>query len=86
MVEPGSLVITGLYATAARDAETWVCVLLLTQDRQMQIRGLAEDGCIPYAASCREAGLDTAIQKDVWHPLTDAFQVVKDVEWRPCGP
>jgi hypothetical protein len=80
MVEPHSLVITGLYATADRAAETWGCVLLLTQDRQVQIRGLAEDGCIPYAASCREAGLDAAIQKDVWHPLADAMQVVKDVE------
>lgn len=80
MVEPGSLVITGLYAAADRDAETWGCVLLFTQDRQVQIRGLAEDGCIPYAASCREASLDAAIQKDVWHPLTDAFQVVRDVE------
>ena len=80
MVEPHSLVITGLYATADRDAETWGCVLLLTQDRQVQIRGLAEDGCIPYAASCRAAGLETAIQKDVWHPLAEASQVVKDVE------
>jgi hypothetical protein len=47
MVEPHSLVITGLYATTDRDAETWGCVLLLTQDRQVQIQGLAEDGCIP---------------------------------------
>ena len=80
LVEPHSLVITGLYATADRDAETWGCALLLTQDRQVQIRGLAEDGCIPYAASCRAAGLDTAIQKDVWHPLADALQVVMDIE------
>ncbi len=80
LVEPHSLVITGLYATADRDAETWGCALLLTQDRQVQIRGLAEDGCIPYAASCRAAGLDTAIQKDVWHPLADALQVVRDIE------
>jgi hypothetical protein len=80
LVEPHSLVITGLYATADRDAETWGCALLLTQDRQVQIRGLAEDGCIPYAASCRAAGLDTAIQKDVWHPLADALQVVVDLE------
>ena len=80
MVEPHSLVITGLYATADRDAETWGWVLLLTQDRQVHIRGLAEDGCIPYAASCRLAGLDAAIQKDVWHPLHDAQQVVQDVE------
>jgi len=80
LVEPHSLVITGLYAAPDRDAETWGCVLLLTQDRQVQIRGLAEDGCIPYAASCREAGLDAAIQKDVWHPLADMRQVVKDVE------
>lgn len=80
LVEPHSLVITGLYAAPDRDAETWGCVLLLTRDRQVQIRGLAEDGCIPYAASCREASLDAAIQKDVWHPLADALQVVKDVE------
>jgi len=85
LVEPRSLVITGLYATADRDAESWACALLLTQDRQVQIHGLAEDGCIPYAASCRAAGLDAAIQKDVWHPLTDALQVAKDIEreaWR----
>lgn len=80
MVEPHSLVITGLYATADRDAETWGCVLLLTQERQVTIRQLAEDGCIPYAASCREAELDVAVQKDVWHPLADALQVITDVE------
>lgn len=80
LVEPHSLVITGLYAVTDRDAETWACALLLTQDRQVQIVGLAEDGCIPYAASCRLAQLDAAIQKDVWHPLTDAQQVITDVE------
>ncbi|MCI0353969.1 MAG: hypothetical protein L0099_02865, partial [Acidobacteria bacterium] len=85
LVEPRSLVITGLYATTDRDAETWACALLLTQDRQVQIRGLAEDGCIPYAASCRLAQLDAAIQKDVWHSLDDTGQVITDVEreaWR----
>ena len=80
LVEPHSLVITGLYATADRDAETWGCALLLTQARGVQIRGLAEDGCIAYAKSCRLAGLDTAIQKDVWHALADAGQVVRDIE------
>jgi len=69
-----------LYAVTDRDAETWACALLLTQDRQVQITGLAEDGCIPYAASCRLAQLDAAIQKDVWHPLTDVRQVITDVE------
>jgi hypothetical protein len=80
LVEPHPLVITGLYATADRDAETWGCVLLLTQDRRVQIKGLAEDDCIPYAASCRAAGLETAIQKDVWHPLRDVGQVIRDLE------
>ena len=80
LVEPHSLVITGLYAVTDREAETWACALLLTQDRQVQIVGLAEYGCIPYAASCRLAQLDAAIQKDVWHPLTDAQQVITDVE------
>jgi len=80
MVEPHSLVITGLYATANRDAETWGCVLLFTQDRRVQIKGLAEDGCIPYAASCKLAQLDAAIQKDVWHPLEDVRKVIHDLE------
>ena len=80
MVEPNSLVITGLYATADRDAETWGCVLLFTQDRRVQIKGLAEDGCLPYGASCKVAQLDAAIQKDVWHPLEDVRKVIKDVE------
>ncbi len=63
MIEPNSLVITGLYATQDRDAETWGCVLLFTQDRRVQIKGLAEDGCIPYGASCKAAKLDVAIKK-----------------------
>jgi hypothetical protein len=42
LVEPHSLVITGLYAVTDRDAETWACALLLTQDRQVQIVGLAD--------------------------------------------
>ena len=80
MVEPHSLVITGLYATQDRDAETWGCVLLFTQDRRVQIKGLAEDGCIPYGASCKAAQLDAAIQKDVWHPLNDVRKVIHDLE------
>ena len=80
LVEPHTLTITGLYATNDREAETWGCALLLTQGRGVQIRGLAEDGCIPYAASCRAAGLETAIQRDVWHSVEDAHQVVGDVE------
>lgn len=80
MVEPNSLVVTGLYAAADRDADTWGCVLLFTQDRGVEIKGLAEDGCIPYAASCKAAQLDAAIQKDVWHPLADVRKVIHDVE------
>jgi hypothetical protein len=80
MVEPNSLVITGLYATADRDAETWGCVLLFTQDRRVEIKGLSEDGCIPYGASCKIANLDVAIQKDVWHALDDVRKVIRDVE------
>jgi len=80
MVEPHSLVITGLYATDARDAETWGCVLLFTQDRGVQIKGLAEDGCIPYGKSCKLAKLYAAIQKDVWHSLTDVRKVIHDIE------
>jgi hypothetical protein len=80
MVEPQSLTITGLYASDNRDAETWGCVLLLTQDRRVQIKGLAEDGCIPYAASCKAAELEAAIQKDIWHPLNDVRKVIHDLE------
>jgi hypothetical protein len=80
MVEPHSLVITGLYAAEHRDAETWGCVLLFTQDRGVQIQGLAEDGCIPYGPSCKAAQLDAAIQKDVWHPLNDVSKVIHDLE------
>jgi len=80
MVEPHSLVITGLYATDDRDAETWGCVLLFTQDRRVLIKSLAEDGCIPYGKSCKLAKLYAAIQKDVWHPLTDVRKVIHDIE------
>lgn len=80
MVEPHSLTITGLYAPADREAETWGCVLLFTQDRRVQIQGLAEDNCIPYAASCKLAQLDAAIQKDVWHPMEEVRKVIRDVE------
>jgi hypothetical protein len=80
LVEPRSLVITGLYATQDRGAETWACALLLTQDRDVQIIGLAEDGCIPYAASCRAAELNAAIQRDIWHPLHDISRVVGDIK------
>ena len=80
LVEPHTLTITGAYATNDREAETWGCALLLTQGRGVQIQGLAEDGCIPYGASCRMAELETAIQRDVWHTVEDARQVVGDVE------
>ena len=80
MVEPHSLVITGLYATADRDAETWGCVLLFTQDRRVIIKSLAEDGCIPYASSCKIARVNVAIQKDVWHQIVDIRKVIHDLE------
>jgi hypothetical protein len=80
MVDPRSLVITGLYAAADRDAETWGCILLFTQDRAVQIKNLAEDGCIPYGKSCKLAKLYAAIQKDVWHSLTDVRKVIHDIE------
>jgi hypothetical protein len=79
MVEPKSLVITGLYATADREADTWGCVLLFTQDRRVQIKGLAEDGCIPYDASCRAAKLDAAIQKDI------AAKPCRGIRWKMCA-
>ena len=79
LVEPRTLVITGLYAAQDRGAETWACALLLTQDRKVQITGLAEDGCIPYAASCRLAELDAAIQRDTWHPQYDVSRAVGDL-------
>ncbi len=80
MVEPHSLVITGLYATADRDAETWGCVLLFTQDRGVQIQGLCEDNCNVYDLSQKMAQVDAAIQKDVWHPLEDFKITIHDVE------
>ena len=80
MVEPHSLVITSLFATADRDAETWGCVLLFTQDRGLIIKGLVEDCCIPYTASYKLAKLDVAIQKDVWHLIVDARKVIHDLE------
>jgi hypothetical protein len=80
MVEPHSLVITSLFATADRDAETWGCVLLFTQDRGLIIKGLVEDCCIPYNASYKLAKLDVAIQKDVWHLIVDALKVIHDLE------
>ena len=80
MVEPHSLVITGLYATDDRDAETWGCVLLFTQDRGVLIKSLAEDGCIPYGASCKIAKVEAAIQKDVWHLIVDIRKVIHDLE------
>ena len=80
MVEPHSLVITSLFATADRDAETWGCVLLFTQDRGLIIKGLVEDCCIPYNASYKLAKLDVAIQKDVWHLIVDTLKVIHDLE------
>jgi hypothetical protein len=79
LVEPRTFVITGLYAAQDRGAETWACALLLTQDRKVQITGLAEDGCIPYAASCRLAELDAAIQRDTWHPQYEVSRTVGDL-------
>jgi len=51
MVEPHRPGDHRLICHCGSDAETWGCVLLFTQDRRVQIQGLAEDGCIPYALS-----------------------------------
>jgi hypothetical protein len=80
LVEPHSLTIAGLYATSDCDTETWACALLLTQDRGVDLRSLAEDDCRTYAASCLAAGLNLPAQKDAWHLGHAAQQVVTDVE------
>ncbi len=46
----------------------------------MQIKGLAEDNCIPYAASCRLARWMPPSRRMSRHPLADVGKVIHDVE------
>jgi len=79
LVEPRSLTIAGLYATADCDTETWALALLLTQGRGVDIQQLVEDDCRAYHASCAAIGLTAPEQKDVWHPGHAAEQVITAV-------
>ncbi len=82
VIEPVSAAILGIWALPDRQAETWALALTELADRGLQIAGVVEDMARMYDKSQELAGLDLPTQKDVWHLLRDAGQLLKDLERR----
>ena len=82
VIEPVSAAILGIWALPDRQAETWALVLRELADRGLQIAGVVEDMARMYDKSQDLADLDLPSQKDVWHLLRDAGQLLKDLERR----
>jgi len=82
VIEPVSAVILGIWALPDRQAETWALALTELTDRGLQIAGVVEDMARMYDKSQDLAELDLPSQKDVWHLLRDAGQLLKDLERR----
>lgn len=87
LVDTQSHAIVGGYVEDRVDAETWSVALALGElQTGFKIVGLAEDGGSWYPASVGQAQrlLDSpfglAVQKDVWHVLDKAAQVLRDAE------
>ena len=82
VIEPVSAAILGIWALPDRQAETWALALTELTDRGLQIAGVVEDMARMYDKSQDLADLDLPSQKDVWHLLRDAGQLLKDLEHR----
>ncbi len=82
VIEPVSAAILGIWALPDRQAETWALALTELSDRGLQIAGVVEDMARMYDKSQDLADLDLPSQKDVWHVLRDASQLLKDLERR----
>ncbi len=82
VIEPVSAAILGIWALTDRQAETWALALTELTDRGLQIAGVIEDMARMYDKSQDLADLDLPSQKDVWHLLRDARQLLKDLERR----
>ena len=82
VIEPLSAAILGIWALPDRQAETWALALTELTDRGLQIAGVVEDMARMYDKSQDLADLDLPSQKDVWHLLRDARQLLKDLERR----
>ena len=80
MVEPVTSTLLMAMVAPDRQADTWGTLLLLAQDRGVQIAGLVEDMASMYPRSQQEAELDVAVQKDTWHLERDGGQVRQDLE------
>jgi len=86
-VEPHSYVLLAGQVEEGCDGETWGLSLALDQSRPgLRITRLAEDGARFYSRSQKEAAnllgsdFSVPVQKDVWHGLDKAAQVVTDLE------
>ena len=80
VVEPVSASILFAQALPDRQADTWGLALLMTQDQGVTIAGIVEDMARMYPKSLKEAELDLAVQKDVWHIERGGKQVKQDLE------
>lgn len=80
MVDPLSSTILSAVVAPDRQADTWGLLLLMAQDRGVEIGGVVEDMARMYPKSLREAAVAAPVQKDLWHLQRDGGQLCRDLE------
>jgi len=80
VIDPVSMTVLFAEALDDRQAETWGTVLLMVEDKGVEIGGFVEDMAKMYPKSQKEAGIEVDVQKDVWHIERDGGVVLRGLE------
>ena len=80
VIDPVSMTVLFAEALDDRQAETWGTVLLMVEEKGVEIGGFVEDMAKMYPKSQKEAGIEVDVQKDVWHIERDGGVVLRGLE------
>ena len=80
LIDPVSSTILQLVVAPDRQADTWATVLLMAEDQGASLAGLVEDMARAYPKSIRDAEMELAVQKDVWHIERDGGKLCTYLE------
>lgn len=80
LVEPKSGMIISAHATDDRQSDTWAIMLLMTEDQNLQIRGLVEDMAKAFPASLKLIAHSAESKKDHWHLIRNGMKIVRRLE------
>ena len=80
VIDPVSSVILLAEATSDRKADTWGTMLLMAEERGVELIGLVEDMAQMYGKSMEEAEIEIPVQKDIWHITAEGKKLLNRLE------